>query len=182
MHEAAGFLGLRQRKRSGVAEDPIEKKLRAVVLKANGDAGLAVRILNQLVERDPALLATLTRPYLPGILQHAIDRTMKRAGVARRATPKAPAKAKPRELPAAQLDHILDKLGAEFGSARTTTLGAPKTATEMLARVGIGAAGDPPPTKAGEKHQNAMSMLAKSFNFAPNGGKPGGGKPKDAKS
>jgi hypothetical protein len=35
MHEAAGFLGLRQRKRSGVAEDPIEKKLRAVVLKAN---------------------------------------------------------------------------------------------------------------------------------------------------
>jgi alpha-beta hydrolase superfamily lysophospholipase len=148
-----------------------------LVLKANGDAGLAVRILNQLVERDPTLLAALTRPYLPGILQHAIDRTMKRAGMARRATPKAPAKTKPRELPAAQLDHILDKLGAEFGSARTTTLGAPKTATEVLARVGIGVAGDPPPTKAGEKHQKAMSALAQSFNFAPGGSNAKGPRP-----
>ncbi len=147
-----------------MAEDPIERKLRAVVQKANGDAGMAVRILTQLVGRDPNLLAALTRPYLPGILQHAIDRTMKRAGVAK-TTPKVAAK--PRELPSAQLDAIVDRLGAEFGSARTTTMGAPKTATEVLARVGIGAAGDPPPTKAGEKHQKAMAVLAKSFNFAP---------------
>ena len=151
-----------------MAEDPIERKLRAVVQKANGDAGLAVRILNQLIERDPNLLMALAKPHLPGILQHAIDRTMKRAGIAKR--PAAKAAPKPRELPAAQLDTILDRLGAEFGSAKTVVQGAPKTASEVLARVGIGAAGDPPPTKAGEKHQKAMAVLAKSFNFAPRNG------------
>ncbi len=153
-----------------MAEDPIERKLRAVVLKANGDAGLAVRILSQLIERDPNLFVALAKPHMPGILQHAIDRTMKRAGIAKRPSAKAAAKAKPRELPAAQLDTILDRLGAEFGSAKTVVQGAPKSATEVLARVGIGAAGDPPPTKAGEKHQKAMSVLAKSFNFAPRNG------------
>ena len=149
-----------------MAEDPIEKTLRAVVLKSGGDSSVAVRILTQLVERDPNLLAAMTRPYLPGILQHAIDRTMKRAGV-KKTAPKAVAK--PRELPSSQLDTIVARLGAEFGSARTTTTGAPQMATEVLARVGIGS-GAPPPTKAGEKHKNAMSVLAKSFNFTPRKG------------
>jgi len=151
------------KQRIGVAEDLIEKRLRAVVLKAGGDAGMAVRILTQMVERDPAMLAAMTRPYLPGILQHAIDRTLKRAGVKKTAPTSI---SKPRELPAAQLDTIVARLGAEFGSVRTTVTGAPKTATEVLARVGIGA-GAPPPTKAGEKHKNNIAVLAKAFNFAP---------------
>jgi len=149
-----------------VADELIEKKLRAVVQKAGGDGTVAMRILTQLVERDPALLAALAKPHLPGILQHAIDHTMKRHGVPRAPSKTAKAAAKPRELPAAQLDTIVARLGAEFGSARTTTTGAPQTATEVLARVGIGS-GAPPPTRAGEKHKDAMAVLAKSFNFAP---------------
>jgi hypothetical protein len=147
-----------------MAEDLNERKLRAVLVKANGEPQLAVRLLAQVVERDPQLLLAVTKPFLPGILQSAVDRTMKRVGmtIIQKAVTARPAVRRPAELTAEALDKIVEKLGAEFGSTRTQSAAPPASPEEALARVGIGT-GLPPPPPASGGHQKSLAQMAKSF-------------------
>lgn len=64
----------------------LEKKVREAVAAGGGDAQASVRALAAMVERDERLLRALVKPFLAGILLHAVQRA---SGAGRTAQVKA---------------------------------------------------------------------------------------------
>lgn len=54
--------------------DDLDRRIKEAVVTARGDRKQAVHNLKLMAEMDPRLLMALVAPFLPGILQHAIDR------------------------------------------------------------------------------------------------------------
>lgn len=119
-------------------------KVKAALVKAGGDQAAAQRLIIATCARDPALLASLTAPFLKGIVSHAIQRAIKDTrprGKRRMARPK---------LDSDAMDKVVGMLGQRVGMARTPR--------------GMSALVDPPkPAKAGSKHGDALRQLAASY-------------------
>lgn len=119
-------------------------KVKAALVKTGGDPAAAQRLIIAACARDPALLASLTAPFLKGIVSHAVQRAMKEGRPqGRRRT------ARPR-LDSDTMDKVVGMLGQRVGMARSPQ--------------GMNALVDPPqPAKAGSKHGEALRRLAASY-------------------
>ncbi len=71
----------------------LDKKVREAVAAGRGDAQASVRALAAMVERDERLLRALVKPFLAGILLHAVQRAMGQAKAAPASAPPATAAA-----------------------------------------------------------------------------------------
>ncbi|MGP1394232.1 MAG: hypothetical protein ACTS3R_01835 [Inquilinaceae bacterium] len=119
-------------------------KVKAALVKAGGDQAAAQRLIIAACARDPALLASLTAPFLKGIVSHAIQRAIKDTrpqGKRRTARPR---------LDSDAMDRVVGMLGQQVGMARSPR--------------GMSALIDPPqPAKAGSEHGDALRQLAASY-------------------
>lgn len=147
--------------------DQIEQKIQEAIMLGRGDKQAAVRVLTTMCEREPALMIELVRPFLAGILLHAIERVLKRMGPADLRSPpksappktKLPSSTKPQDVPKDMLDKLVDVLGQNI------PVGKPRVkAGDPVSQIGIGP-GDIPPPDAGPRHQRAIQTMASSFKW-----------------
>jgi hypothetical protein len=145
--------------------EEVELKIREAVALGRGDKQAAARVLLSMCDRDERLLRELVKPFLSGILFHAVERLMKTMSPADLRSKAGPKPAKPQEVPKDMLDKLVDALGQNIpvGKPRAakTKSGDPDEAIRM---VGIGP-GDIPPPDAGERHQRAIKTVASSFKW-----------------
>ncbi len=117
----------------------VSGKIREALARSAGDQKLAQRLLLGWCAGDGKLLLGLVRPFLAGIVAHAVQRATGRAaaGPNRALTPQA-------------LDTLVGQLGRTIG---TTT--PPRGMSALLEA--------PMPTKAGAGHEQSLRKLAAAF-------------------
>jgi hypothetical protein len=129
---------------------PLDSYASQKVLKAladtSGDRKAAHKLVVQWASADPRLLMALAKPFLSGIVGHAVQQAPQEA----RARAGRKPMSKPRALTAEALDSVIGQLGASIGEAK-----APQGMAAVLSR--------PKPTKAGQGHQDSMRQLARAF-------------------
>lgn len=144
--------------------EEVELKIREAVALGRGDKQAAARVLLGMCDRDERLLRELVKPFLSGILFHAVERMMKTMAPADLRT-KSTKQAPPREVPKDMLDKLVDALGQQIPVGKPRAAKAkPGDPEEAIRMVGIGP-GDIPPPDAGERHQRAMKTVASSFKW-----------------
>lgn len=124
------------------------KKVMKALADTAGDRKAAQKLLVQQAAADPRLLMALAKPFLSGIVGHAVQQAPQDA--ARAARPARKPMSKPRALTAEALDSVIGQLGASIGEAK-----APQGMAAVLSQ--------PKRTKAGAKHQDSMRQLARAF-------------------
>ena len=122
------------------------QKVRKALAETSGDRKAAHRLMLQWASADPRLLMALARPFLSGIVGHAVQQAPAEAA----ARPARKPMSKPRALSAEALDSVIGQLGASIGEAKT-----PQGMAALLQR--------PKRAKAGETHQQSMRTLARAF-------------------
>jgi len=183
----------------------LERKIRDAVKQGKGDAQASARALAAEVERDEKLLRALTKPFLAGILLHAVQRVMAQdvkaaAAILGKDAPPAiaaqavataryektaqkppkpgiampgdglpgqkpvPRQRRPRTLPMATLDAVLERWSETIPVAPPPPAPPePNTPADILKTIGKDPDAQPRPTKAGRRHQVAIHALAQSF-------------------
>lgn len=92
----------------------VDTCIREVLAKSKGNVKMAQTLLGELALTDERLLLGLTKPYLGGIVAHAVDRTIKKA-----LTPHAPRKSGYIQRKEQKLETALDGLVSDVLSGKS---------------------------------------------------------------
>lgn len=135
----------------------VDGKVREALMVAKGSRVMAQKLVITAALKDERLLQGLAAPFLKAIVGAAIERVMRRAGVA--GTTAAGPTRPQATLSNEDLDAVLNQMGRSGAGSPADARSAPSMS--QAARI-LGGGAAPAPA-AGAKHETAMRTIAAAF-------------------